>query len=73
MRELGLSEEMMSIGWQRGYYRCTLAENWREYLQGKAKRIKWKKFDKDDLMHLWKTRWVIPRLDNLREKLLGEQ
>jgi hypothetical protein len=36
LRELGLSEEMLSIGWQRGYYRCTLAENWQEYLLGDA-------------------------------------
>lgn len=72
LRELGLSAEMMSIGWQRGYYRCTLAENWKEYLQGKAHRVKWKKFDEDELVELWKTRWVIPRLDDLREKLLCE-
>lgn len=72
LHELGLSEEMMSIGWQRGYYRCTLAENWKEYLQGKANRVKWKKFDKEELIDYWKARWVIQRLDDLQEKLLNK-
>jgi hypothetical protein len=49
------------------YYRCTLAEKWKEYLQGKANRVKWRKFDRDELLELWKTRWVIPRLDDLKE------
>lgn len=71
LRELGLSDEMMSIGWQRGYYRCTLAENWKEYLQGKANRVKWKQFDKEELVEHWKTRWVIPRLNALQDKLLS--
>ena len=72
LRELGLSVDMMSIGWQRGYYRCTLAENWREYLKGESNRVKWKEFNKDDLVDYWYTRWVIPRLNDLQEKLLSE-
>lgn len=72
LRELGLSDEMMSIGWQRGYYRCTLAENWKEYLQGKVNRVKWKQFDKDKLVDHWKERWVLPRLNDLQEKLFNE-
>lgn len=72
LHELGLSEEIMSIGWQRGYYRCTLAENWREYLTGEAKRVKWKKFERDNLVDYWKTRWIEPRLSQMQEKLLGE-
>ena len=70
LRELGLSEEMMSIGWQRGYYRCTLAENWKEYLQGKANRVKWKEFDSNELVEHWRKRWVLPRLNDLQGKLL---
>lgn len=69
LHELGLSEDMMSIGWQRGYYRCTLAENWQEYLRGESNRVKWKKFDKDELVDYWKTRWVTPRLLELKKKL----
>lgn len=73
LHELGLSEEMMSIGWERGYYRCTLAENWNEYLLGKANRVKWKQFDKEELVNHWKNRWVIPRLDDLQIKLFNEE
>jgi hypothetical protein len=73
LHELGLSEEMMSIGWKRGYYRCTLAENWKEYLLGEANRVKWKSFDKDELVDHWKNRWVLPRLDELQAKLFSEE
>ena len=72
LHELGLSEDIMSIGWQRGYYRCTLAENWQEYLNGEANRVKWKNFEKDELIDYWKTRWVMPRLSQLQAKLLDE-
>ena len=36
LRELGFSEDILSIGWQRGYYNCPLANNWQEYLLGKS-------------------------------------
>jgi len=71
LHELGLSEDMMSIGWQRGYYRCTLAENWQEYLKGETSKVKWKNFEKDELINYWKTRWVIPRFDKLQNDLLN--
>jgi len=73
LHELGLSEEMLSIGWQRGYYRCTLAENWKEYLRGESNRVKWKEFNKDELIDYWKSRWITPRLDQLQEKLLNSE
>ncbi|AFY66031.1 Druantia anti-phage system protein DruA [Geitlerinema sp. PCC 7407] len=69
LRELGLSEEMLSIGWQRGYYRCTLAENWQEYLLGKTNRVVWKSFNQRDLVSYWHKRWVTPRLDVLQASL----
>lgn len=72
LRELGFSDEMMSIGWKRGYYRCTLAENWQEYLQGKVKRVKWKQFDIDKLVEHWRERWILPRFEDLQEKLMNE-
>lgn len=72
LRELGFSDEMMSIGWKRGYYRCALAENWQEYLHGKVKRVKWKQFEKNELVEHWKTRWVLPRLNDLQKKLLSD-
>ena len=47
LHELGLSEEMMSIGWQRGYYRCALAENWREDLKGRGKSSYMEKLERN--------------------------
>ncbi|MDW8201493.1 MAG: DUF4338 domain-containing protein [Cyanobacteriota bacterium SKYGB_h_bin112] len=69
LHELGLSEEMLSIGWRRGYYRCTLAENWQEYLLGDTNRVVWKSFSQKDLVSYWHERWVTPRLDSLQSKL----
>lgn len=71
LHELGLSEDMMSIGWQRGYYRCTLAENWQEYLRGEENRVRWKNFEKEDLTEYWKSRWITPRLQELEVKLMN--
>ncbi|MEN9205162.1 MAG: DUF4338 domain-containing protein [Thermostichales cyanobacterium DRC_bins_46] len=65
LHELGLSEEMLSIGWQRGYYRCPLAENWQEYLLGDTNRVVWKSFSQTDLVSYWHQRWVTPRINSL--------
>lgn len=62
----------MSIGWQRAYYRCTLAENWQDYLQGKSNRIKWKPFKSEDLVNRWKSRWITPRIGDLQLKLMSK-
>lgn len=69
LRELGLPEDMLSIGWQRGYYRCTLAENWQEYLLGDTNRVTWKNFAQRDLIAYWHERWVAPRLEALQTNL----
>lgn len=69
LRELGLSEDMLSIGWQRGYYRCPLAENWKEYLLGDTNRVVWRKFTQRDLVRYWHDRWITPRLDILKTHL----
>lgn len=74
LRELGLSENMLSIGWQRGYYRCPLAENWQDFLLGETSKIIFKQYNKSELVEYWKERWIIPRLDILQDKLneMGE-
>jgi hypothetical protein len=69
LKEIGFSEEMLSIGWQRGYYCCPLAENWREYLLGESDMPMWKEYTASDLIEYWKKRWVLPRLDSLKSKL----
>jgi hypothetical protein len=65
----GLSKNILNIGWQRGYYCCPLAENWQEYLLGKTNNPEWKNYTKSDLIGYWKEKWVIPRIDKLKEKL----
>jgi hypothetical protein len=69
LRELGFSADMVSIGWQRGYYSCPLAENWQEYLVGESDIPQWKPLKKDDLIEYWKNRWIIPRLEKLDNAL----
>lgn len=69
LRELDISEDMLSIGWKRGYYCCTLAKNWQEYLLGKTNRVTWRKFTEKDLIEYWHQRWVIPRLEKLEANL----
>ena len=66
---IGFSEDMLNIGWQRGYYCCPLAENWREYLLGKTDTPKWKEYAQPDLIEYWKEKWVLPRIDSLKTKL----
>lgn len=71
LRELGLSEDMLSIGWQRAYYRCPLAENWKEYLLGETSSVVWRKFTQKDLVTYWHQKWVTPRMDALQSRLHG--
>lgn len=73
LRELNLSEEMLSIGWQRGYYRCPLAENWQEYLLGDTNRVVWRRFTQKNLIDYWYERWVNPRLNKLQTKLQSRE
>ncbi|MGD1717589.1 Druantia anti-phage system protein DruA [Dapis sp. BLCC M172] len=69
LRELGFSEDILSIGWQRGYYNCPLANNGQEYLLGKSNKPKWKDFKKSELVEYWKNKWIIPRLEKLENNL----
>lgn len=69
LRELGFTEDMLSIGWRRGYYRLALAQNWQDFLQGKTDRIVYYQATKTELIDYWKERWILPRLDALQIKL----
>lgn len=69
LRELGLSEKMLGIGWKRGYYRLSLAENWRSFLLGETNRPIFRNVTKSGLIEYWKTRWVIPRIEKLQHNL----
>ncbi len=72
LRELDLSEKMLGIGWQRGYYRLPLAENWQDFLLGKTDKICFYQISKNELINYWKTRWVFPRIEKLKYKLMDE-
>ena len=69
LREIGLSLEVLSVGWKRGYYRLPLAENWKEYLLGETDEILWKETSEEEIVSYWKSRWILPRLERLTEKL----
>lgn len=69
LRELGLSENMLGIGWQRGYYRLPLAENWQAFLCGETNMPIFNPSSRSSLIDYWKTRWVIPRMNKLEIKL----
>lgn len=72
LKAIGFSEEMLSIGWRRGYYCCPLAENWQEYLLGESDVPVWKDYTKPNLVGYWKEKWVLPRIDRLRAKLVEQ-
>ncbi|CAD5951926.1 Druantia anti-phage system protein DruA [Planktothrix agardhii] len=69
LRKLGFSADMLSVGWQRGYYSCPLAENWQEYLLGESNIPEWKDFNKNELIEYWQNTWIIPRLEKLNNSL----
>lgn len=69
LRQLDFSEEMLSIGWRRGYYRLPLAQNWQDFLQDKTNRIIFNHHTKTELVNYWKDKWVLPRKEALQEKL----
>ncbi len=69
LRRLGFSEDMLAIGWKRGYYYLPLAENWQEYLLGHTEDIVWKPVTLNELVAYWKQRWVSPRIEKLQQNL----
>lgn len=69
LRQLDFSEEMLSIGWRRGYYRLPLAQNWQDFLQDKTDRIIFKHYTKTQLVNYWRAKWLFPRKDMLQAKL----
>jgi hypothetical protein len=70
LREIGFSENMLSIGWKRGYYRCPLAENWQDFLIGNTDELIFKEYQESELVGYWYDRWILPRIDSIRCELL---
>jgi len=69
LQQLDFSQDMLSIGWRRGYYRLPLAINWRNYLLNETSRIVYTNYTKKDLVNYWKTRWVLPRKERIQARL----
>lgn len=69
LENLGFDENMLSIGWRRAYYFCPLMSNYREFLTMKTHKPKFIKHTTNDLIEYWQERWVIPRLESLKQKL----
>lgn len=69
LRELGLPEQLLGIGWQRAYYRCALADNWRKYLLGESDDVVSLQYTEEQLIEYWRRRWIEPRLSRLQLNL----
>ncbi|WP_234734549.1 Druantia anti-phage system protein DruA [Tellurirhabdus bombi] len=70
LENLGFNNDgMLTIGWKRAYYTCPLAVNWREFLTMKDAKPKFIKYSRTELVTYWRTRWLLPRLDRLLERL----
>jgi hypothetical protein len=69
LKQIGFSEEMLSIGWKRGYYRCPLADNWQDFLVGNTDLLILKEYKEVELVSYWYERWILPRAELIRSKL----
>ena len=69
LREMDFSYDMLSVGWRRGYYRLPLVKNWQDFLLGSTNKIVYQNHTKSELIEYWKNRWILPRMDRLKEKL----
>ncbi|MFN5953588.1 MAG: Druantia anti-phage system protein DruA [Dolichospermum sp.] len=72
LREIGFPEDMLSIGWKRGYYRCPLAENWKDFLVGNTDKLRLIQHKKSELISYWYDRWILPRLDKIQAQLTSD-
>jgi hypothetical protein len=70
---MGWNEEViLRHSFQRGLYAVPLADNWKEFLLGKAETPQYIDMPMEKLIKHWKTRWLNMRLanENVREKIL---
>ena len=69
LHALGLSDNILGIGWKRAYYRCPLATNWREYLLGDTDVPQWLDTTPESILDYWRSRWLLPRESELQARL----
>lgn len=58
------SDFLLRHSFQRAIYAIPLAKNAREFLQGKATRLRYLNYSLADLTNHWKKRWLLPRKQN---------
>ena len=58
------SDFLLKHSFQREIYAVPLAKNFKEFLQGKQKSLKYRNYPLKKLIAHWKKRWLIPRKEN---------
>lgn len=66
---LGL-DASKGFGLRKSYYISPLAENYKEFLNKEEDVPKYFDFSKNYLIDYWKSRWLLPRLDNLMSEFI---
>ena len=62
------SDFLLRHSFQRAIYAVPLAQNTKEFLQGKNERLKYLNYSVADLTAHWKERWLKPRKNNVEVK-----
>jgi hypothetical protein len=62
------SDFLLKHSFQREIYAVPLAQNFKEFLQGKERSLKYSDYPQTDLIGHWKKRWLIPRKENTEVK-----
>lgn len=58
------SETILNHSFKRGLFAVPLADNWREFLEGKDQTPKYRDLPMSDLVDFWRTRWLRMRKEN---------
>jgi hypothetical protein len=62
------SDFLLKHSFQREIYAVPLAQNFKKFLQGKERSLKYSDYPLDDLIAHWKKRWLTPRKENTEVK-----
>ncbi len=60
---LELPADLLRHGVRRAVYLAPLASNATKFLKGEATRLRWHKRPLDEVIQLWRERWLIPRAE----------
>lgn len=71
LAKLGLPEGILTTGWRRAYYVCPLLTNFHEYMTLEDNEPKYMAESRQELVAHWRDRWIVPRIERLREQVFG--